>query len=77
MAELKCFEYIFEFEPVALRNDKNEICFKSKSVQKLVRCKDCKHNYVHTMNHGVQDDPRCYFTDYKLTLNDYCSKGEM
>ena len=44
-------------------------------VVEVVRCKDCQYNYVTTWNHGKQDDPRCDFTDYKLTLNDYCSKG--
>lgn len=43
MAELKRFEYIIEFEPECLVDDENEVCFKSKSVQKLVRCKDCRH----------------------------------
>lgn len=76
MAEAKKFEYIVEFEPYYMENDKKELCFKSKSIQKLVRCKDCKHNYVTTINHGVQDAPKCDFTDYCLSLNDFCSKGE-
>ena len=42
MAELKRFEYIIELEPFALQND-NEICFKSKHTQKLIRCSDCRH----------------------------------
>lgn len=42
----------------------------------VVRCKDCKYNWVTSYNHGVQDDPRCKFTSYKLSLNDYCSIGE-
>ena len=43
MAELKRIEYIIEFEPVALMNDKSEVCVQSRSVLKLVRCADCSH----------------------------------
>ena len=43
MAEAKAFEYIIAFEPVALMNGKNEVCFQSRSVSKLVRCADCSH----------------------------------
>lgn len=42
----------------------------------VIRCKDCKYNCVTSYNHGVQDEPRCKFTSYKLSLNDYCSRGE-
>lgn len=42
----------------------------------VVRCKDCKHNWVTSYNHGVQDEPRCKFTNYKFGLDDYCSRGE-
>lgn len=42
MAELKRFEYIIEFEPVALQN-KDELCFKSRNAIRLVRCKECRH----------------------------------
>ena len=42
MAELKRFEYIIEFEPYALQ-DKDELCFKSRHTQRLVRCKECRH----------------------------------
>ena len=42
MVEVKAFEYIIEFEPVALQN-KNEICFKSRHAMRLVRCKNCRH----------------------------------
>lgn len=41
----------------------------------VVKCKDCKYNCVTSYNHGVQDEPRCKFTSYKLSLNDYCSRG--
>ena len=41
----------------------------------IVRCKECKHNYNTAINHGKMQ-PRCDFTDYKLTENDYCSRGE-
>lgn len=38
----KKFEYIFEFEPIALKSN-NEVCFQTTRTQKLVRCKDCRH----------------------------------
>ena len=41
----------------------------------IVRCKECKHNYNTAINHGKMQ-PRCDFTDYKLTEDDYCSRGE-
>lgn len=41
----------------------------------IVRCKDCKYNYNTCINHGKMN-PRCDFTDYFLTENDYCSRGE-
>lgn len=44
-------------------------------VADLVRCKECKHNYNKTINHGKMY-PRCDFTDWKLSENDYCSRGE-
>lgn len=43
MPEAKAVEYVIAFEPYYMQNDKNELCFKSKSIQKLVRCKDCRH----------------------------------
>lgn len=49
---------------------------KAEDVQPVVRCKDCKNNYVTTRNHGKQDDPRCDFTDRRLSLDDFCSRGE-
>ncbi len=41
----------------------------------IVRCGECKHNYNTAINHGKMQ-PRCDFTDYKLTENDFCSRGE-
>lgn len=41
----------------------------------IVRCKECKHNYNTAINHGKMQ-PRCDFTDWKLTENDFCSRGE-
>ena len=41
----------------------------------IVRCRECKHNYNTAINHGKMQ-PRCDFTDYKLTENDFCSRGE-
>lgn len=48
----------------------------SADVVEVVRCKDCKNNYVTTHNHGKQDNPRCDFTDRHLSLDDFCSRGE-
>ena len=42
---------------------------------RVVRCKECKHNYNKALNHGKMQ-PRCDFTDWKLSENDYCSRGE-
>ena len=62
---------ITEAVPVkAIRN------IPSADVAEVVRCKDCKNNYVTTHNHGKQDDPRCDFTDRHLSLDDFCSRGE-
>ena len=41
----------------------------------IVRCKECRHNYSKALNHGKMQ-PRCDFTDRKLSENDYCSRGE-
>lgn len=41
----------------------------------IVRCKDCKHNLDTTVNNG-KNHPRCVFTEFVLTENDFCSKGE-
>ena len=41
----------------------------------VVRCKECRHNYSKALNHGKMQ-PRCDFTDRKLSENDYCSRGE-
>ncbi len=41
----------------------------------IVRCKECKHNYNTAINHGKMQ-PRCDFADWKLTENDFCSRGE-
>lgn len=60
-------------EAVPVRAIKN---IPSADVVEVVRCKDCKNNYVTTHNHGKQDDPRCDFTDRHLSLDDFCSRGE-
>ena len=52
------------------------LAIPSADVVEVVRCKDCKNNYVTTHNHGKQDDPRCDFTDRHLSLDDFCSRGE-
>lgn len=41
----------------------------------IVFCKECKHNYNTAINHGKMQ-PRCDFADWKLTENDFCSRGE-
>ena len=41
----------------------------------VIRCKDCKYNNDTILNHG-KNHPRCCFTDYVLTENDFCSRGE-
>ena len=60
-------------EAVPIKAIKN---IPSADVVEVVRCKDCKNNYVTTHNHGKQDDPRCDFTDRHLSLDDFCSRGE-
>lgn len=41
----------------------------------IVRCRECKHNYNKVLNHDKMQ-PRCDFTDRKLSEDDYCSRGE-
>ena len=41
----------------------------------VVRCKDCKYNWNTPLNYG-KNHPKCNFTDYALTENDFCSRGE-
>lgn len=48
---------------------------KNRDMVEVVRCKECKHNYNKAINHGKMQ-PRCDFTDWKLSENDYCSRGE-
>lgn len=45
------------------------------AMREIVRCKDCRHNWDRTINHGIMH-PKCYFTDYKLAEDDFCSRGE-
>lgn len=69
MAEEKKYEYIVEFEPYCLQNDEKEVCFKSKSVRQLVRCKDC--------NHWVPSDRACTMLGWWSTPPDgYCHYGD-
>ena len=70
---LFCVRNIFD-RNVSLDDKFKEI--PSADVAEVVRCKDCKNNYVTTHNHGKQDDPRCDFTDRHLSLDDFCSRGE-
>ena len=57
--------------------DKNDTAKRIEKIQgiDIVRCKECKHNYNTAINHGKMQ-PRCDFTDWKLSENDYCSRGE-
>lgn len=58
-----------------MENDKHEMCFKSKSVQKLVRCKDCRHRDPEDLkcDCGGVERQGCPFT-----VDDYyfCAYGE-
>ena len=70
---------------MALRLDHKDVIYidkrdTAKRIEKIqgsdiVRCKECKHNYNTAINHGKMQ-PRCDFTDWKLSENDYCSRGE-
>lgn len=75
MAKPKPFEYIIEFEPDCLVNNKNEVCFKSKSVQELVRCRDCEHG-----RKQVEDDGYviyCPMWDrWEMPPNGFCHYGK-
>ena len=57
--------------------DKNECAKRIEKIKgiDIVRCKECRHNYSKALNHGKMQ-PRCDFTDRKLSENDYCSRGE-
>ena len=57
-----------------IRNEMQAILEAVPSID-IVRCKECKHNYNKVLNHGKMQ-PRCDFADWKLTENDYCSRGE-
>lgn len=48
---------------------------ENPDLEVVVRCKDCKHNYDTSINHGKMH-PKCDFMDLMLTENDYCSHGE-
>ena len=62
-------EDIDDWKPIAI-----DILNGAPSID-IVRCKECKHNYNTAINHGKMQ-PRCDFADWKLTENDYCSRGE-
>ena len=40
----------------------------------IVRCRECKWNENTCINHGEMK-PRCKFTDYVHTADDFCSYG--
>lgn len=58
---------------ICLYQDMREII--EEIPESIVRCKDCKHNFCTAHNHGVMC-PRCLFTQYCLSENDFCSFGE-
>lgn len=73
MAEAKRFEYIIEFEPYYMENDRKELCFKSKSVQKLIRCTDCRFFDSYPVDHT---DGKCTRFHGLVTYEDFCSDAE-
>ena len=56
-----------------------ELCRKHTeeiaSMPDIVRCKECKWNENTCLNHGIMK-PRCKFTDYVHSADDFCSYGE-
>lgn len=72
MAELKPLEVIMRIDFAASKGP--EVVAHAEAVQELVRCRDCRHNYNTCVNSGI-NEPKCYFTDYKLTESDFCSRG--
>ena len=76
MAELKRFEYIIEFEPQCLTNKEGEYCFKSKSVQKLVRCRNCEH----AERQAESDGSYCLYCKmwdrWEMPLDGFCHYGK-
>lgn len=49
---------------------------ETADVVEVVRCKDCKHNYMKSWNQGKRDKPRCHFTDLIRSNEFYCGFGE-
>lgn len=68
-------EYIIEFEPEILQNDANEVCFKSKSIKKLIRCKECCHRDPedHKCDCGQLERAGCIFP---VGDEYFCAYGE-
>lgn len=73
MAELKRFEYIIEFEPYYMENDRKELCFKSRSVEKLIRCGGCRFFDSYPMEHT---EGKCTRLGRMCQWDDYCSDAE-
>lgn len=48
----------------------------NEDVVEVVRCKDCKHNYMKSWNQGKRDNPICHFTDFRRSNEFYCGFGE-
>ena len=74
MAELKRFEYIIEFEPRCLTNDGVE--YWTKSVQELVRCRNCEH----TERQAESDGSYCLYCKmwdrWEMPLDGFCHYGK-
>lgn len=75
MAELKKFEYIIEFEPNCLSKGNGEYCFMSKSVKKLVRCRNC----IHAEMDGADGEQAIYcrmWDRWEMPPDGYCHFGK-
>ena len=53
-----------------------KLSLNKADVVEVVRCKDCKHNYMKSWNQGKRDNPICHFTDYRRSNEFYCGFGE-
>lgn len=66
---------MYEDCEIAYKDEIDDI--PTADVVKVVRCKDCKHNYRRTTwNHGERDNPDCKYTNYVRDNDFYCKFGE-
>ena len=75
-AELKAIEYIIEFEPTVLMGDNQELCLKSKSVQKLVRCRNCEHTTLQPEDDGGYCIYCRVWDRWEMPPNGFCHYGQ-